>query len=96
VTPTTGRSHSRRPEDARQAGLGPGSPLARSFAHRRIASGDQDAHRLPASEDVLAGLKRVESILAERSTLAKDLKEVSERQTRIETLLLSLTREMRA
>ena len=96
VTPTTGRSRSRRPEDIRQAGLGPGSPLARSFTHRRITSGDQDVHRLAESEDVLAGLKRVEAILAERSTLTKDLKEVSERQTRIEMLLLSLTREMRA
>jgi len=99
VTPTTGRSRSQRPEEARQAGLlplGPDSPLARSFAHRRLLSVDRDAPRSPRSEDVVAGLKRIETILTERSTLEKELKEVSERQTRIEALLLSLTREMRA
>lgn len=95
ATPSEGRSRSRRPEEVRQGGLAPmDSPLARSFTHRRRPA--EEVHRHPSSEDMLTSMKRVEGMLAERGTLTKDMKEMSERQTRIEALLMSLTREMRS
>lgn len=81
------------------------SPLALSFSGRRpfVSITEQSRHhhlpspRIGASnEEVLSAVKRLETTLAGLGSDAKELKEIGERQTRIEELLLSLTREMRS
>lgn len=81
------------------------SPLALSFSGRRpfvSITENSSQHHLPNSrsgasnEEVLSAVKRLETTLAGLGNDAKELKDIGERQTRIEELLLSLTREMRS
>lgn len=81
------------------------SPLALSFSGRRpfVSITEQSRHHHlpsprigPSNEEVLSAVKRLETTLAGLGSDAKELKEIGERQTRIEELLLSLTREMRS
>lgn len=87
------RSFSRRPFSMVEEGNGNGKGEKRAGA---------------SNDEVLAAVKRLESTLAANANgggggggesgggiSAADFKELSERQTRIEALLLSLTREMR-
>ncbi|KAF8339538.1 uncharacterized protein EI90DRAFT_3151052 [Cantharellus anzutake] len=101
-TPTGRRSRSRR-RDMNNAGLlsAPESPLARSFSQRRRPLDDAfynvPGSAAPGGGDLGATLRRIENLVAERNPIIvhDQIKELGERQTRIEALLLSLTRETR-
>ena len=80
---------------------GPRSPLSRLFANR-LAEADTgpssvDVHKLDKVEE---GVRRVQELLEDVrelpvSKLKEEMRELQERQTRIESLLLMLTRGMR-
>jgi len=84
--------------------LGPLSPLARLFSNRLsepdpsgIAPSPVDAQKLARVEE---GVRRVQELLEDVrelpvSKLKDEMRELQERQTRIESLLLMLTRGMR-
>lgn len=90
-------------------GMGLSSPLARTFSRRpfsMVEEGDGSSSKVgqtrqAGNDEVLAAVKRLEATLASNTNegaggiSAEEFKELSERQTRIEALLLSLTREMR-
>jgi len=80
---------------------GPRSPLSRLFANRlseaHTGSSPVDAHKLDKVEE---GVRRVQELLEDVrelpvSKLKEEMRELQERQARIEGLLLMLTRGMR-
>ncbi|KAL5504342.1 hypothetical protein ACEPAH_8416 [Sanghuangporus vaninii] len=79
------------------------SPLARLFAGPRIVTSVSERNgglASPMTDETLAGVRRLETVLEgirdlPVHRLKDELKELQERQTRIENLLLTLTRGMR-
>jgi len=100
ITPPNGRSRSRN-RPASLKGLN-ASPLARAYSQQRPlrspALVSPSFQRMQSDgQDVLAGLKRVEEMLRNGDGGRSDeMKEMKQRQERIEALLLTLTRGMRA
>ncbi|TDL25527.1 receptor-activated Ca2+-permeable cation channel [Rickenella mellea] len=79
----------------------PASPLSRLFTRPRVYSApDQVPAATALAEDALAGIKKMEALLEgvrdlPVQKLKDEMKELQDRQARIETLLLTLTRGMR-
>ncbi|KAL5526362.1 hypothetical protein ACEPAF_8085 [Sanghuangporus sanghuang] len=79
------------------------SPLARLFAGPRIVTSVSERNgglASPMTDETLAGVRRLETVLEgirdlPVHRLKDEIKELQERQTRIENLLLTLTRGMR-
>ncbi|KIJ51512.1 hypothetical protein M422DRAFT_26918 [Sphaerobolus stellatus SS14] len=101
-TPTRARSRSQNRQE-RHVDLEPPSPLARMYARRPISMVDgvrEGAEQDQSIQDILAGIKKVEHVMESINDLPvgrlrAEIKELQERQTRIEGLLLTLTRGMR-
>ncbi|KZT07728.1 uncharacterized protein LAESUDRAFT_103790 [Laetiporus sulphureus 93-53] len=80
--------------------VGPRSPLSRLYSGRGSASAVQLEKVSSASASIDAGVKKMETLLEEVRNLPvkqlkEEMKELQNRQARIENLLLTLTRGMR-
>ncbi|CAL1716889.1 unnamed protein product [Somion occarium] len=79
---------------------GPGSPLSKLFTGRKGASTSQVDKAIAASANAEAAIRRVETLVEDIralpvNRLKDEMKELQDRQARIENLLLVLTRGMR-
>ncbi|CCO30331.1 hypothetical protein BN14_04358 [Rhizoctonia solani AG-1 IB] len=95
LSPTPRRSRSRASRTYREEQQPPSSPLARLFGSVRQRA-------ISAQGDALGDIRKIGEVMENlkeaavpSDRLRQDIKELSERQARIETLLLTLTRGMR-